>query len=1075
MKRPTTLLHGWRTAILSTTLLAACSPILAQVAAWETAGSAGNEPSLAATTANANLTIGALTRGAGLNATALSNAFSSNNFLNTGLAGAQSANKYLQFTISPNSGWEVSLSTLDVNFRRSGTGPNAFQWQYSLDGFTTAGVNIGAEFSYTGTASNGEAQAQIDLSAVPALQDVPAGTTITFRLFGWGTDNSGGTFAIGRLAGNDLAIGGTVEPGAGPMCGISLGAASAVCNSSTPGPGNDTYDLSIPYTGIDAAITVINNSGSGTVGGDDPALVSDGTIVISGISEDDAYNITFTSPCDALTVSDAAPSCEPPFPGTTISFDDDLLWTAGSVILASYASDHVYAEADWLFTGGPALRNAIAGQDGFPGALGTFSWRLQNIAGVDWRATYQGGDILENFGFSVRRWDGSPSPAFEVSYSIDGGSTFSAAVAVIDNAFLDNSSDWKVFSHTIASPAFVVPGQFVVRVVSTGSTERIMVDDFTFETSPGPACTFALEGIPNFDENTCACELGYFATITDIGGNDVITDCTICPPGSFCPDGIDVIPCPVGTFSDQAGLSACAPCAAGFANGSVGQTECSACPPGSFSDFAGAEECALCPANTYNPASAQTECLACPNGETSGEGATECVPDGGPCTEDLTLTINTDGAGNETTWAILPVGGGAPLCSGGPYVNNASIEIDCCVPAGCYRLEVYDAAGNGMSSGGYILTTEDGRRIIDNRDAGDFGSLSALANDGAFCLPLGADQLIQWEGEGDQCDKLDYVAGVFPYFMATPNAAVSAAYQVGEPLAQQDNGYGYQFWIFNANGDYNRRVYNPNGVYNGWDQNDPERASYLRWEWIQTQPVPCDMPLNVRVRSRVGGVYTEFGPACRALVLCEPVSCPTTKLLDDPNNANYSCGVVRSFGGSQRLYANPVAGANRYQFRITNAGEGYARNIASNNPALILNWINNPMTPSDAPYEVRVRVSFDGGANYCDFGEVCLVTIVAPPAVADRMAGAAQVSMWPNPNRDGQLWLSVEGASEEISLIAVDIFDMYGKRVFDRMVPVQQGMVNTVLELDGRLAAGMYMVNITMGGERRVERLVIAR
>ena len=103
------------------------------------------------------------------------------------------------------------------------------------------------------------------------------------------------------------------------------------------------------------------------------------------------------------------------------------------------------------------------------------------------------------------------------------------------------------------------------------------------------------------------------------------------------------------------------------------------------------------------------------------------------------------------------------------------------------------------------------------------------------------------------------------------------------------------------------------------------------------------------------------------------------------------------------------------------------------------------------------------------------MTIVAPPAVADRMAGAAQVSMWPNPNRDGQLWLSVEGASEEISLIAVDIFDMYGKRVFDRMVPVQQGMVNTVLELDGRLAAGMYMVNITMGGERRVERLVIAR
>jgi hypothetical protein len=417
------------------------------------------------------------------------------------------------------------------------------------------------------------------------------------------------------------------------------------------------------------------------------------------------------------------------------------------------------------------------------------------------------------------------------------------------------------------------------------------------------------------------------------------------------------------------------------------------------------------------------------------------------------------------------VGGGPAVCSGGPYVNNASITIDCCVPAGCYRLEVYDAGGNGMSSGGYILTTADGRRIIDNRNAGNFGSLSAIANQGEFCLPMGNDQLIFFH-----CDRLEFLAG--DYITVTPNPAVSAQFQVSPqiPYTQQDATSGYQYWFFDPNGSYSRRINQGLNVYNGWNAQDPERAGYLNFSWIQNNPLPVDQVLNVRVRSRVSGVYAEFGPACRVQVLSTPPACPTTQLVNNPaNQTTFSCGVVRTFGVGQKIYANPVAGANRYQFNITNPGEGYVRNVASNNAGLVLNWINNPMTPSDAPYQVRVRVSFDGGANYCAFGEVCLVTIVAAPAAEQRMSEAARVAMWPNPNRDGQLWLSVEGASEEIGLIAVDIFDMYGKRVFDRMVPVQQGMMNTVLELDARLASGMYVVGITMGDERHVERLVIAR
>jgi len=42
------------------------------------------------------------------------------------------------------------------------------------------------------------------------------------------------------------------------------------------------------------------------------------------------------------------------------------------------------------------------------------------------------------------------------------------------------------------------------------------------------------------------------------------------------------------------------------------------------------------------------------------------------------------------------------------------------------------------------------------------------------------------------------------------------------------------------------------------------------------------------------------------------------------------------------------------------------------------------------------------------------------------------------------------------------------------MIPTQGDRLNTVLDLQGDLATGMYLVNITAGDKRYTERLVIA-
>ena len=159
---------------------------------------------------------------------------------------------------------------------------------------------------------------------------------------------------------------------------------------------------------------------------------------------------------------------------TTINFDDAAKWTAGSAALGSYASDHTYIDGVFSATGGPALRNGTATQDGFPGALGTYSWRLRDVNTVDWRITISSGGV-STFSVKVRRWDGTPSPDFNLEYSTDGGTDWTL-VAVINNSSLDNSSDWKTFNGTINSENINI----IIRFKANGTTERIMVDDFTW-------------------------------------------------------------------------------------------------------------------------------------------------------------------------------------------------------------------------------------------------------------------------------------------------------------------------------------------------------------------------------------------------------------------------------------------------------------------------------------------------------------------------------------------------------------------------------------------------------------------
>lgn len=183
------------------------------LAAWETTGLGGYGPSPFAATSNApNVSVLGLTRGSGVGTvpTAATNAWGGTGFSYASQAAAITGNSFATFAITGVVGYAVSFTNIpSYNIRHSGTGSTVGIWQYQIG--SGAFTDIGSAITWGSTTSSaGNTQGAIDLSGIAALQNVPAGTNVTFRIVLWG--GSGGTWYINTIAGYDLQILGTLAP-----------------------------------------------------------------------------------------------------------------------------------------------------------------------------------------------------------------------------------------------------------------------------------------------------------------------------------------------------------------------------------------------------------------------------------------------------------------------------------------------------------------------------------------------------------------------------------------------------------------------------------------------------------------------------------------------------------------------------------------------------------------------------------------------------------------------------------------------------------------------------------------------
>jgi len=208
------------------------------------------------TTNSPNLTIMGLTRGSGVGTNAnpaAARAWGGNNFQETSSTAAATANRFATFAVAANSGFKVSYTSVaKFDYRRSGTGPanGILQYQVGSGGF----LDI-TNLAYTVSTSSGASLGPFDLSGISPLQNVGAGTNITFRIVNWGGTTSGGSwyiFDVLNSAALDFEVQGTVSPVVVPVSDLAVAVTHAA--SFTQGDPSDTYTITVTNLGTAATV-----------------------------------------------------------------------------------------------------------------------------------------------------------------------------------------------------------------------------------------------------------------------------------------------------------------------------------------------------------------------------------------------------------------------------------------------------------------------------------------------------------------------------------------------------------------------------------------------------------------------------------------------------------------------------------------------------------------------------------------------------------------------------------------------------------------------------------------------------
>jgi hypothetical protein len=201
--------------------------------------------------------------------------------------------KYLQFSVGPDAGYSIDLSSISLRFGRTAAGPTKVTVQYSLDDFATAGTTIldGGDVTSTSTGS---------LNAFSITTGLPVEAiteTMTIRI--WGHNASG----TGNLRFNNFRVFGDVNPL------VEIVATPVI----TPGTSNQFTSFEVTITTATEGATIHYSFDSETGpwteydGLNKPEVTGTSTIwayaTKAGMDNSDVASATYTFPIDVADIA----------------------------------------------------------------------------------------------------------------------------------------------------------------------------------------------------------------------------------------------------------------------------------------------------------------------------------------------------------------------------------------------------------------------------------------------------------------------------------------------------------------------------------------------------------------------------------------------------------------------------------------------------------------------------------------------------------------------------------------------------------------------------------------------------
>jgi autotransporter-associated beta strand protein len=298
MKTKSPLFRFNRLLIAALALLAA-PQVHAQTNIWTnpiTGTSPGtNNPYTTGDSVASNITVSGIGRGSGVTGATGNDRYVANSWNTASI----DLTAYFTFTLNPSSGYEIDFGSFLWSFQRSAAGPTNMVLRSSIDSFA-------ADIWSTNTTSTSALSVSNSLSGA-SFQNIT--NSIEFRIYGWGTTNSGGTFSVNdfRFTGNvNQLITGALN-WAGGSGNWDAGFGGTVTNGSalsfSGAGGIATNNLSSPLI---ASMTFSNGAGSYTVAGN-AFTISNGIVNSSASLQTFSNDITlgaaqsFSATAGALT------------------------------------------------------------------------------------------------------------------------------------------------------------------------------------------------------------------------------------------------------------------------------------------------------------------------------------------------------------------------------------------------------------------------------------------------------------------------------------------------------------------------------------------------------------------------------------------------------------------------------------------------------------------------------------------------------------------------------------------------------------------------------------------------------